>query len=319
MGAEKMMKLMQKTKITLGIYALLLFVIILFIFVSPGSFSPSHLLNIFRQATPLGIVAIGQTLVLLVGGIDLSVGAVISLVNVVAASMMMGNNDNIWITVFITLLISGGIGFINGYTILKVKIPPFLVTLAMSLVIEGGYMVYTKGSPKGNIAGGFRIISDGWLGPMPVAGLIWLGIWGLFAFLLYRVTWGRKIYAIGGNPKAAYLSGVKTDILTITTYVLSSVLAGIAGLMISAYIGVASVGVGNLYTLNSIAATVIGGTAFTGGRGGLAGTFAGVLIMSLLQSMMTMMNIPEAGKFVSQGLIIAIMVAINQHNIKRDQ
>jgi ribose transport system permease protein len=317
MGAEKMMKLMQKTKITLGIYALLLFVIIMFIIVSPGSFSPAHLLNILRQATPLGIVAIGQTLVLLIGGIDLSVGAVISLVNVVAASMMMGNNGNIGVTVLITLLISAGIGFINGYTILKVKIPPFLVTLAMSLVIEGGYMVYTKGSPKGNIAEGFRFISDGWLGPIPIAGLIWLGIWSLLAFFLYRVTWGRKVYAIGGNQKAAYLSGVKTNTVIITTYVLSSVLAGIAGLMISAFIGVASVGVGNLYTLNSIAATVVGGTAFTGGSGGLAGTFAGVLIMSLLQSMMTMMNIPEAGKFVSQGLIIAIMVAINQRNIHR--
>lgn len=310
--------MLQKTKITIGIYALLLVTVIIFGAVSPASFSSGHLLNILRQTAPLGVVAIGQTLVLLTGGIDLSLGAVISLTNVVAASLMMGRNENILITVFFTLAIAALIGFINGLTILKVKIPPFLVTMAMSLVIEGCYMVYTKGSPKGNIAGGFRIISDGWLGPLPLAGLIWVGTWLIFAFFLYRTTWGRKVYASGGNPQAAYLSGVKTNTITITAYVLSSVLAGVAGLMISAYIGVASVGVGNIYTLNSIAATVIGGTSFAGGSGGLAGTFAGVLIMSLLQSMMTMLNIPEAGKFVSQGLVIAIMVAINQNAGKKN-
>lgn len=308
---------MQKTKITLGIYALLLVTILIFIIVSPGSFSLAHLLNILRQTAPLGIVAIGQTLVLLVGGIDLSVGAVISLVNVVAASMMMGSNQNIWLTVLVTLLFSAAIGLINGYTILKVKIPPFLVTLAMSMVIQGGYMVYTKGSPKGNIADGFRIITDGWVGPLPIAGLIWIAIWAVFAFLLYRVTWGRKVYAVGGNSWTAYLTGIKTDSVTISVYVISSLLAGVAGLMLSAFIGVASVGVGNDYTTSSLAATVMGGTAFSGGSGGLAGTFAGVLILSLLQSMMTMMNIPVAGKYISQGLVIAIMVAINQHTAQR--
>jgi ribose/xylose/arabinose/galactoside ABC-type transport system permease subunit len=307
----------QKVKVTLGIYALLVFVVILFAAVSPSSFSSHHLLNILRQAAPLGIVAIGQTLVLLVGGIDLSVGAVVSLVNVVAASMMMGKDQNILVTVIVTLLLSALIGLVNGITILKVKIPPFLVTLAMSLVIEGGYMVYTKGSPQGNIAQGFRFISDGWVGPIPIAGLIWFGVWGILAFLLYRTVWGRKVYATGGNPQTAFLSGVKTNQVTIATYVLSSLLAGMAGLMISAYIGVASVGVGNMYTMNSIAATVVGGTAFTGGIGGLAGTFAGVLIMSLLQSMLTMMNILEAGKFISTGLVIAIMVAVNQRTSRR--
>jgi ribose transport system permease protein len=313
----KLGSLPQKIKMTLGIYGLLLLVIIIFAVVSPSSFSSNHLLNILRQAAPLGIVAIGQTLVLLIGGIDLSVGAVVSLVNVVAASMMMGKDENILVTVAVTLFLSALIGFINGFTILKVKIPPFLVTLAMSLMIEGGYMVYTKGSPQGNIAQGFRFISDGWLGPIPIAGLIWLGVWGVFAFLLYRTIWGRSVYATGGNTRAAFLSGVKTNTITLTTYVLSSLLAGVAGLMISAYIGVASVGVGNMYTMNSIAATVIGGTAFTGGIGGLAGTFAGVLIMSLLQSMLTMMNILEAGKFISTGLVIAIMVAINQRTARR--
>lgn len=301
-----------KHKQTLGVFLLLLLVLAVSAILSPQSFSASNLLNIVRQAAPLGIVAIGQTMVLLVAGIDLSVGAVMTLTNILAASLMMGQNGNIAETVVITLLISCAIGLINGLLITRVNIPPFLVTLAMSMVIQGVYMIYTKGSPKGNIAKGFRFLSDGWLGPLPLAGIIWVVFWLLFAFLLYKTVWGRKVYATGGNSMASLLSGIAANKLTVLMYVLSALLAGCAGLLLSAYIGVASIGVGNDYTLDSIAAAVIGGTAFSGGKGGLAGTFAGVLIMLLLQSLLTMLNVPEAGKFICQGLVIAIMVGINQ-------
>ncbi|MBN2981863.1 ABC transporter permease [Cohnella algarum] len=303
---------LHKYKQTLGVFGLLLAVLAFSAALSPESFSASHLLNMVRQAAPLGIAAIAQTLVLLVAGIDLSVGATISLVNILAASMMMGQNGNIGMAVAVSLGVSCLIGLINGVLITRVRIPPFLVTLAMSMVIQGVYMVYSKGSPKGSIAPGFRYLSDGWLGPVPVSALIWIAVWALFAFLLYKTVWGRKVYATGGNPMTSLLSGIRTNRMIILMYTLCSLLAGAAGLLLSAYIGVASVGVGNTYTLNTVAAAVIGGTAFSGGKGGLAGTFAGVLIMILLQSLLTMLNVPEAGKFISQGLIIAIMVAINQ-------
>lgn len=303
---------MTKYKSLFGVYALLLVLILVFVFLSPERLTLHHFLNMIRQAAPLGIVAIAQTLVLLVGGIDLSVGAVISLVNVLAAAYMAGSNANILVAVLISLVVSALVGVANGISISKLKIPPFLITLAMSILIEGAYFIYTKGSPKGKIAEGFRFISDGWVGAIPVSLVIWLLIWGIFAFLLYRTVWGRKLYATGGNFVTSAFSGVRVNRITITTYMLSSVLAGISGLMISAYIGVASSGVGTDFTLNSIAATVIGGTAFTGGRGGLAGTFAGVLIMMLLQNLLTMLNVPEAGKFISQGIVIILMLAVNQ-------
>lgn len=303
---------LHKYKQTLGVFGLLLAVLAFSAALSPESFSASHLLNMVRQAAPLGIAAIAQTLVLLVAGIDLSVGATISLVNILAASMMMGQNGNIGMAVAVSLGVSCLIGLINGVLITRVRIPPFLVTLAMSMVIQGVYMVYSKGSPKGSIAPDFRYLSDGWLGPVPVSALIWIAVWALFAFLLYKTVWGRKVYATGGNPMTSLLSGIRTNRMIILMYTLCSLLAGAAGLLLSAYIGVASVGVGNTYTLNTVAAAVIGGTAFSGGKGGLAGTFAGVLIMILLQSLLTMLNVPEAGKFISQGLIIAIMAAINQ-------
>jgi ribose transport system permease protein len=299
-------------KQTFGVYFLLLLVLAFSAMLSPQSFSASNLLNIVRQAAPLGIVAIGQTLVLLVAGIDLSVGAVISLTNILAASIMMGENGNITEAVVITLLISCAIGLVNGILITRINIPPFLVTLAMSMVIQGIYMIYTKGSPKGSIAKGFRHLSDGWIGPLPLAGLIWAIFWIFFAFMLYKTVWGRKVYATGGNWMTSLLSGIASNKITIIMYVLSALLAGCAGLLLSAYIGVASIGVGNNYTLDSVAAAVIGGTAFSGGKGGLAGTFAGVLIMVLLESLLTMLNVPEAGKFICQGVVIAVMVAINQ-------
>jgi ribose transport system permease protein len=312
----KLQVALQKNRGVLGVYGLLLFVILCSVVMSPGNFSVNHLLNIVRQASPLGIIAIGQTLVLLVAGIDLSVGATISLINVLAASMMMGDNGNIGMTIVLTLLVSMLIGLLNGLAITKIRIPPFLVTLAMSMVIQGVYLVYTKGSPKGSIAPAFRVISDGWWGPIPVASVIWVLIWIVFAFLLYKTVWGRKVFATGGNSRTSRLSGIGVNRIVVAIYMLSGLLAGITGLMISAYIGVASNGVGNIYTLNSIAAVVIGGTAFSGGKGGLAGTFAGVLIMIFLQSLMTAMNISEAGKYISQGIIIAVMVGINQRGIR---
>jgi ribose transport system permease protein len=304
-------------KQTTGVYLLMIFTVAIFLVLSPGSMSASHLIDVFRQAAPLGIVAIAQTLVLLVAGIDLSVGSLITLVNILAAAIMMGNNANIFPAVVFTLFISALVGFVNGFIIVKLKIPAFLVTLSMSMIIEGFYYLYTHGSPKGSIATGFRFISDGWVGLVPIAGVIWVAVWIVFAFLLYKTTFGRKLYTTGGNLQAARLSGYHVDRVVIITYVCCSLLAGISGLLVSAFIGVASIGVGGDYTLNSIASSVIGGTAFTGGIGGLSGTFAGVVIMTFLQSLLTALNIPQAGKYISQGLIIVIMVAINQKRLRK--
>jgi len=313
----KIKEKMRYSSFPFGVYFLLIAVIIAFFIATQGTISPSHLLNIMRQASPLGIAAMGQTLVLLVGGIDLSVGATISMVNLVTASLMMGKMENLFGSVLVSLLLCAAIGFLNGYIIAHFKMQPFLVTMAMSMIVEGGYYIYTKGIAKGSIAADFRIISEGWLGPLPIAGLIWVGIWAALSFVLHRSTYGHRLYITGGNQAASRLSGFRSEGLVISAYVLCSLLAGIAGLMLSAYIGTASTGIGADYTLNSIAATVVGGTAFSGGIGGLEGTFPGVLITVILQSMMTIIGISEAGKFIVQGVVIATMVAINQMRKKR--
>lgn len=295
-----------------GVYILLLGTIVMFFLASGGRIAPSHLLNIVRQAAPLGIAAIGQTLVLLMGGIDLSVGAVMSLVNILATSIMAGSNGNVFAGVVVCLGASALTGLLNGLIVTRFKMPPFLITMAMSTVIQGIMYVYTKGVPKGSIPDSFRVISEGWIGLIPVAGLVWVGIWWLCSFVLYKTPFGRKFYITGGNPRTSFLSGFFSGGISVSAYVLCSLMAGAAGLMLSAYIGVPSMGVGDSYTLNTIASAVIGGAAFSGGIGTLEGTFPGVLIMMLLQSMLTILNISEAGKCISQGIVIAVMVAWNQ-------
>ena len=299
-----------------GIYGLLLIFLCVFLFSTGGSVSPSHLLNIARSASPLGIAAIGQTLVLLVGGIDLSLGTNISMVNLVIASIMSGSNERIVPAMIISLILCIIIGFVNGYIITKFHMQPFLVTLTVSMIVEGGYYIYTQGIARGSIADGIRFLSEGWIGIIPIALIIWITIWIICSFILRKTTYGHKLYLTGANSEASRLSGFHSNWIIISAYVGSAVLAWIAGIMLSGYIGVASVGIGADYTLNSIAASVIGGAAFTGGIGTLEGTFPGVLIITLLTSFMTIMGIPEAGKFIAQGLVIAVMVAINQMKLK---
>jgi ribose transport system permease protein len=298
---------------SVGVYILLLALIVIRGIVSPRSINAKHLMDVFRQTAPLGVATIGQTMVLLVAGIDLSVSAVITLTNVLAASIMAGGNDTIGLAVFVCLLVAAVIGVINGLLVATARIPAFIVTLAVSSVIQGAYMVYTRGSPTGKIAPAFRVVSEGWIaGVFPWSGVVWLVILLAISMMLKRTVMGRRVYATGGNERATWISGTRTNRVIIAAYVISSLCAAVSGLLLSAYIGVASTGVGSDYTLNSIASSVIGGTAFSGGVGGLAGGFAGALIMVFLESILVMLNLGQPGKLVSQGIIIAVMMAINQ-------
>ena len=277
----------------------------------------SNLLDLLRQAAPLGLVAIGQTIALLIGGIDLSVAAVITLTNVVAASMMVSGNATIPLTLVTVVAIAAVIGAANGLIVTKLRVPPIITTLAMSILLQGGYLLYTRGSPTGKIAPGFRVIADGWIVGLPWAAIVWGLVLVATGFLLHRTTFGRKLYATGGNPQAAWLSGIPRDGITVLAYALCSLMAAFSGLMLSAYIGVASTSVGTGYDLSSIAAVVIGGTAFTGGSGGLTGTVGGVLVLTVLQSLLTMMNIGDPGRLVLQGAVIIGMMALYQWQFRR--
>jgi ribose transport system permease protein len=277
--------------------------------VAPQTLGTANLLEILRQAAPLGLVAIGQTIALLIGGIDLSVSSLISLTNVIAAKMMIGGNETIPLTLVVVIAVAILVGTVNGLLIVFIRIPPIITTLAMGIILQGAAYIYTKGAPIGNIAPAFRVIAEGHILGFPWAMIIWAVLIAMIWVLLRKTRYGRRLYAAGASPQIARLSGIPQNRIIISAYILSALFACFGGLMLSAYIGVASTSVGVNYDLSSVAATVIGGTTFSGGEGGMAGTVGGVLILTLLNGLLTMLRISDAGKLIAQGGIIILLMA----------
>jgi len=269
-----------------------------------------NLLNIGRQAAPLAVVALGQTIVLLSGGIDVSVGSVMSLTTVVVSSEMGGDPGMVIPAVLLVLVLGAAVGLANGFLVAKVGTDPFVTTLAAMLIISGAVLVYTQGSPTNGLTTGFRQISEGELLGIPASIFFAAGAFALCWFLLRRTIWGRSIYAIGGNIRATYLSGRRTALVQATAYVASSVFATVAGLLLAARIGTGSVTAGSGYELESIAAALIGGTAFGGGRGRVSGTIAGVLILIVLFNLVNLLGLPSQLQQIVRGAVIVLGVAV---------
>lgn len=277
-------------------------------FISEGFLDPTHLLNVVRKASGLGIVAVGQTFVILTGGLDLSNGMVITLVDVVAATILNGKDTLLVPVVFLCLAIGASVGLMNGLLVTKLRIPPLVCTLGMFGILKGIAYVYTSGSPKGKIPPSLRLVGSGFIGPIPIAVFFWIGITILGMIVLGKTLFGRSLYAVGGNPKAARLSGIQVNLVIVMAYVSSSLLAAIAGLVLSGYIGTGSLGLGDGYNLNSIAAVVVGGTAFSGGVGTVIGSAGGSLFLAIVFSLLRFLGLSYSNQLVVQGAILAFAI-----------
>jgi ribose/xylose/arabinose/galactoside ABC-type transport system permease subunit len=266
--------------------------------------------TLLKQAAALGIVAVGQTLAILTGGIDLSVASVMALMSVLASHWMNGE-DRLAIPVAILALgVAAAIGLANGLMVTKLKIPAFIATMGMILVVQGARFMYTGGTPKGSVPDSIRFIGGGMIGPVPVAVIVWAVVVVVFVVLTRRTTFGRRLYAAGGNPRTAHLSGVNVNGVIIAAYVLCSVLAGIAGLVLTGYSGFADNWLGRGKDLDSIAAVVVGGTLFAGGLGGVVGTVAGVLIIAILYNLVLLLGFNEEVQRIVKGVAIILAVAL---------
>lgn len=277
----------------------------------PGSVTLAQGMNISRQSSALGIVVLGQALVILAGGIDLSVGSMVTITNVFAVSLMKGRNENFAAAVLACIGIGVITGIVNGIGVLKLKIAPFIMTLCTSTILQGIYLVYTGGSPSGTVSPLLKQIGNGLLfGIIPYSTLFWVGFTVLMWIVLAHTPYGRRIYAVGGNPAASSLCGISADGVKMSTYIISSLLAVAAGLLASGYIGTTSMSLGNDYITNSLAAVLIGGNAIEGGKGGVWGGFLGAFLMMLLFALLTMLSIGQVGKLIIQGIIIFGVVAV---------
>ena len=271
--------------------------------------TPSNLMNVLRQATINGIVSVGMTIVILTGGIDLSVGSVLALSVTVGASLMKQGQPVAW-AVGVALGIGTLLGVVNGLMITRAKIPPFIATLGMLTVARGLTLLYTQGQPITGLPAEFRWIGTGVVAGIPMPVILSLAVFALGWVFLTRTKYGAQIYLLGDNPTAARLAGVPTDRMTVLVYAISGFCAALAGLVLVARLDSAQPIIGQGYEFNAIAAVVVGGTSFSGGEGGLAGTLLGALLIETLNNGLNLLNVSPLWEQVVKGAVIALALLL---------
>ncbi|MBY5404688.1 ABC transporter permease [Rhizobium leguminosarum] len=270
-------------------------------------------LNLVRQSSINGILAIGVTFVILTKGIDLSVGSIMAIAGMMAASLVTETNEHFVLLGILAGLAAGAaLGLVNGVLVAAVKVPPFVVTLGMLSVARGLTLIFSEGRPIPNLSAPFKWIGSGQVFYIPVPILILFLVFVIGWTVLNYTTFGRYVYAVGGNEKAARTSGVSTKIIVGATYVISGLLAGLAGLVLTARTTAALPQAGIGYELDAIAAVVIGGTSLAGGRGSLLGTLIGALIIGTINNGMDLMGVSSYYQQVLKGTIIVVAVIADQ-------
>jgi ribose transport system permease protein len=270
-------------------------------------------LTIIRIAVFLGIIAAGQTLVIISGGegIDLSIGAIVTLTAIITYSIANGRNENVLPALLAVLVVGAAIGFLNGAGIAFLKISPLVMTLGMAGVVSGLILVITQGNVSGSVAPIMTqlIARPVFLG-VPGAIVIWI-IFGLSMWLLLeRTTFGKNLFAIGTNRVTARLSGVNVTRMVLGTYALAGLLAGLGGFLVVGNTGVVHIRIGDPFLFPSIAAVAVGGTLLSGGKGSYWGTMAGALVLTLITSLLTTMQMPESVRRMVLGATLLIMISI---------
>lgn len=279
--------------------------------VKPFSVGLENLSSVLRWSSFLGLVAIGQTVVMIAGGIDISVGMIVYLTYNLGARMMGGSDAEIPFTVLFCLFLGGMIGLVNGVGVALARIPHIVMTLGTYTAIYGAVWIYTGGVTGGLVSPAFKAFGKLLIWKyVPVSTIIWLAVCLLFSFVMRRTTFGRKIYGVGSNITAVRFSGINVNLPLILSYVISGVLAAAAGLLFLGYLGMANMFFVDMYTMGSIAAAVIGGTAFFSGIGTIAGTIAGTIIMRFIFNVLVMFRVADAGRMIAEGLIILVIMAL---------
>ena len=265
-----------------------------------------------QVAAFVGVIAVGQTLVILIGGIDLSQAGIVTLINIVSTSLMLGNNENIVFAIIVSLALAVLIGLANGFITIVLRVTPLIATLSMNAILFGAALVYTGGAPNGEAAEAMKWIGQERIVGIPTATLSWLLIACGFVWLTRKTVYGRWLYATGANPAAARLMGVPVNQVKASAYVFSALTAALGSLLLTAYIGSPSLGIGNQFLFLSVAAVVVGGTALTGGSGSVSATIGGALFITELNSFTNIMRVDTGAQMVLQGAIIAASVVLHR-------
>lgn len=301
----------------LGTIAALIILIVFVSVLNPAFLQVNNLLNLMRQLIINGFIALGMTFVILTGGIDLSVGSTLAFTSAIFAGLLQ-NGMNTGLAILITLALGLALGLINGLLITKGKLAPFIVTLATMTIFRGLTLVYMDGrpisGPKDNFA--FQFLGKGQVFGIPFQVILFLIVYIVLSTLLNKTSHGRKIFAVGGNEKASFISGIKIDKVKVLVYVISALMAVVSGLVLTSRLNSAQPTAGSAYEMDAIAAVVLGGTSMTGGSGSLTGTLIGILILGVLNNGLNLLGVSSFYQQIVKGVVILIAVLIDRKRNK---
>lgn len=294
-----------------GIVIFLLFLVLLFSTTTKYFFTFENITNVLRQISIVGISTVAMTMVIITGGIDLSVGSMLALSSIVLAKMLT-EGINMYIAIPITLTVGIIMGLINGFLINKIKISPLISTLGTTTIYRGITYIITGGLPVYGFPKEFSFIGQGYIGNIPVPIFILTGVYLVGFIVLYLTKFGTYIYGIGGSEKASILSGIKVNLVKYKVYAISGFLAALAGVVSLSRInsGVPNTGTG--FELDVVTAVVLGGVSVNGGYGKLSGVIIGCLIIGILSNGMILLNIGEYYQMVAKGLVLLVAVGIDK-------
>lgn len=299
----------QKLGPLLGLIILIIIVSVL----NTSFLEPLNILNLLRQVSINALIAFGMTFVILTGGIDLSVGSILALSSAFIANMLVSGFEPI-LAIIIGCFLGGMMGMINGLMITQGKMAPFIATLATMTIFRGLTLVYTDGNPITGLGDSmtFQLLGRGYQFGIPVPAITMIITFAVLWVILHKTSFGRKTYAIGGNEKAAIVSGIKVSRFKIMIYSLAGLLSALAGAILTSRLNSAQPTAGTSYELDAIAAVVLGGTSLSGGRGRIVGTLIGALIIGTLNNGLNLLGVSSFYQMVVKGIVILIAVLIDR-------
>lgn len=302
---------------------LLAIFIVISAILSPNFLTLGNFLNLLLQASIPGIVAIGMTLVIFLGGIDLSVGSVLAfsgMMTSIVVERMGGDTPAIIVGCAVGLAIGAAMGLVTGVLIAKFGLPDFIASLAMMEIARGAALLTTSGNPVFGLSKKFHVLGGGFVfGKVAISGIFWIILTIAFVLILKYTVFGRSLFAIGGNREAAMLSGIKTKKNYVMTYMISGLLAGFAGILTASWMSTGQPTAGDGYELDAIAASVIGGASLSGGIGSVAGTFGGVFLLRIITNIFNLVGLPSYYQRIAKGVIIVFALLLNRFVAKESK
>jgi ribose transport system permease protein len=288
-----------------------LFISLVISIVTPDFLSSTNILNILRQSSIVGVMAIGTTFVIIGGGFDISVGSLLALT--AAMSLKLQQVLPWYVVTGLVLLAGAFFGLVNGLLTAKLHIVAIITTLGTMTILRGLTYLYTGGYPVVGSSEAFKFIGAGYLGPIPFPILLWLGLVALWQFILSKTTLGRYSCAVGGNKETTRLSGVAVDFYHVMTFVIGGLLAAMSGIIYASRLNSATPLAGQGYELDAIASCVIGGTSVSGGEGSIVGTMVGVLLLNVVSNMFNLLGIQVYVQYLIKGVIILTVVGFDSY------